>query len=49
MFLVFNYNQLEYTTFLINSYDSFWNKIYDYLITLKVKFLIESMAKVTLF
>jgi hypothetical protein len=31
MLVIFNYNQIEYTAFLINSYDSFWEKSYDYL------------------
>lgn len=31
MFAVLNFNQLEYTTLLVNSYDSFWDKLYDYL------------------
>ena len=34
MLLIFNYNQLEYTTLLINSYESFWDKTYDYLLNI---------------
>ena len=38
MLLIFNYNQLEYTTLLINSYESFWDKTYDYLLNLWYRF-----------
>jgi hypothetical protein len=34
MLMLFNYNQVEYTTFLMNSYDSLWQRSYDYFLNI---------------